>query len=184
MALSWPDRVASDASLPSLQLVFQSLRAPIVDAPAVSHLSHCLPLTNMRRRSAVKVSGPAVAAALMIQHAFELAHDRVSCRDMIENYAANGGMLRAKASCIAPYIASSHLSRILFSHIPCSCRSWFLACLAYHLAVWDQPWRASVHRHRTLTGNAVMLGGRFSSCHVPEAVTIGTRRTSFGRPAR
>jgi hypothetical protein len=114
MALGWLDRVASDASPPSLQLVFQSLRAPIVDAPAVGHLSHCLPLTTMRRRSAVKVSGPAVAAALMIQHAFELAHDRVSCRNMIENYAANGGMLRAEVSCIAPHIALSHLSRILF----------------------------------------------------------------------
>ena len=30
----------------------------------------------------------------MIQHAFELTHDRVQCRDMIENYAANGGQLR------------------------------------------------------------------------------------------
>jgi hypothetical protein len=45
-------------------------------------------------REPTKVSGPAIAAALMIQHAFELTHDRVQCRDMIENYAANGGQLR------------------------------------------------------------------------------------------
>ncbi len=37
------------------------------------------------------VSGPAVAASLRIQHAFELAHTRLKARGIIEQYAALGG---------------------------------------------------------------------------------------------
>lgn len=37
------------------------------------------------------VSGPAVAAALQIQHAFEAEHSRQQCEEMIENYVLWGG---------------------------------------------------------------------------------------------